>query len=278
VSETEFPLSESERRRADHALPRWDGALYAANTGHHRAQDARFLATLPLGRGDRVLDLGCGAGDLTATVAGLVPDGEVVGLDPQPTMLDVARRIARANQTFVGGAVQDLGRLLPDDAGFDVVMSQSVLHWVPAKDHPDLLADVHRLLRPGGWFRAELGGAGNIPMVLPVLDDASVALGGPTCPWWFPDAGHYFELVERAGLDVTDGFVRTTAQRRAFTREELLGWFRSQCAQAYEARLPAAAHRTFRDAVEGRLDELARSDGTFDQTFVRLELLARRPG
>jgi ubiquinone/menaquinone biosynthesis C-methylase UbiE len=52
-------------------LPTWDGALYAANTDHHRRYDDRFLSTLPLRPTDRVLDLGCGSGDLTATVAAL---------------------------------------------------------------------------------------------------------------------------------------------------------------------------------------------------------------
>jgi hypothetical protein len=138
-----------------------------------------------------------------------------------------------------------------------------------------VLADVHRLLRPGGWFRAEFGGAGNIPAGLRLLDEVSAALDGPRCPWFFADAGWYLESVERAGFDVADGFVRKTAQRRQFTRDSLLGWFRSQCVQAYEAGLPAAAHAAFRNEVEARFAELARWDGSFDQTFVRLEVLAR---
>src|SRR4051794_17913380 len=87
-------------------LPEWDGALYAANTDHHRRYDARFLSTLPLRPTDRVLDLGCGAGDLTATVASRVPDGHVVGLDPQPSLLAEARRRAGANQSFVEAPAQ----------------------------------------------------------------------------------------------------------------------------------------------------------------------------
>ena len=167
--------------------------------------------------------------------------------------------------------------MLPGAGQFDVVMSQSVLHWVPLEDHPALLLDVRRLLRPGGWFRAEFGGAGNIPTILHLLDEVSAGLDGPTCPWSFADAGHYLELVERAGLTVAGGFVRATAQRRAFTREALLGWFRSQCVQAYEAGLRPGARRAFRTEVESRFDELARWDGTFDQTFVRMEVLACRP-
>jgi trans-aconitate methyltransferase len=237
--------------------------------------DERFLATVPLRPGDEVLDIGCGAGDLTATIAARVPNGHVVGLDPQPSLLAQARQVARPNQSFVLGAAQELGRLVPGAARFDVVVSQSVLHWLPAHDHPRVLSAVRQLLRPGGVFRAEFGGAGNIPGALPLLDDVSGRLGGPTCPWFFADAGWYFELVERSGFDVTDGFVRTTAQRRAFTRDELLGWFRSQCAQAYEAGLPVTSRAVFRSEVENRFDELARWDGSFDQTFVRMEVLAR---
>ncbi len=259
-------------------LPAWDGALYAANTGHHRAHDERFLASVPLRPNHQVLDLGCGAGDLTAIVARLVPSGHVIGLDPQPSLLAEARRIAQPNQSFVEGAAQDLAWLLPDGDQFDVVLSQSVLHWIPQRDHAGILGEVRRLLRPGGWFRAEFGGIGNIPAVLRLLDEVSSALGGPACPWFFTDAGHYLELVEGGGFDVGDGFVRTTAQRRGFTRHALLGWFRSQCVQAYEAGLPSAeAAIAFRQQVEARFDELARGDGSYDQTFVRMEVLARRP-
>ncbi len=86
----------------------WDGEAYAANTGHHRRYDDEFLATLDLRSTDRVLDLGCGSGDFTAKVAALVPDGHVVGLEPQQTMIDIARRRAQPNQSFVLAPAQDL--------------------------------------------------------------------------------------------------------------------------------------------------------------------------
>ncbi len=262
---------------AGEVLAPWDGALYAANTGHHRVYDDAFLDTLPLRPGDHVLDLGCGSGDFTATVAERVPEGLVVGLEPQPSLLAAARGCARPNQRFVQGQVQHLGSLFPTDAAFDVVMSRSMLHWVPLADHGGLLADVRRLLRPGGWYRAEFGGAGNIPVVLPLLDDVSRRLGGPVTPWTFTDPATYLELVEQAGLEVGPGFVRSTAQRRAFDRAALLGWFRSQVEQAYTSRLDAERAERFRRDIEARVDELERADGTFDQTFVRLDLLVRRP-
>ena len=260
-------------------LPTWD-ASYADNTGHHRVYDADFLATTPLQAGDRILDLGCGAGDFTRTLADLVPQGHVVGLDPQPALLAEARRRAGANQSFVQGPVQHLARLLPDPQQFDGVISRAAMQWVPMADHPGYLAETRRLLRPGGWFRLEMGGAGNIGRLAPKLEEISLAHGGPAAPWSFPDAGTYLELLERAGLVVDPSlgaYVTTVAQRRAFDRDTLLGWLRSQCYQGFEIDMPAEEHAPFRADVEDHLDDLARHDGTFDQTYVRLNALAFAP-
>ena len=264
-------------------VPAWDGAAYAANTGHHRAFDGGFLATTPLRPGDRVLDLGCGSGDLTATIAELVGDeGHVVGVDAQPSMLEEATARARPNQSFVRSSVQDLDRAFgpAHDATFDVVLSRATLHWVPAADLIAVYRSAARLLKPGGWFRVECGGAGNIPKPLALMDDVSASLGGPTCPWNFADPATALDWLEAAGLDaVTDprAFVRCVGQRRQFDETTLTGWLDSQVLHAYEAWLPEGVHADFRRAVKGRLEELRRADGTYDQTWVRLDLLARRP-
>ncbi|RPI06594.1 MAG: methyltransferase domain-containing protein, partial [Actinobacteria bacterium] len=177
--------------KADVWLPPWDGVAYAANTGHHRVFDAAFLATLPLQGDERLLDLCCGSGDFTRAIADLVPDGEVLGVDAQPSMVGLARACAAPNQTFVLGAVQHLGALLPDGAGFDVVMSRAALHWVPEADHAPLLAECFRQLRPGGRLRLEFGGGDNVRAMLALFDDCSARLGGPRCPWTYLGAGYY---------------------------------------------------------------------------------------
>jgi trans-aconitate 2-methyltransferase len=260
-------------------LPPWD-ASYADNTTHHRVYDEAYLATTPIEPADRLLDLGCGSGDFTRIVADLVPDGEVVGLEPQALLLAEARARAGTNQTFVEGPVQHLARLLPDDAAFDGVFSRAAMQWVPMADHPGYLAEVRRLVRPGGWFRLEMGGAGNIRLAASVIEQIALAHGGPHAPWSFPDAGLYLDLLEAAGfvVDPSRGdYVRTVAQRRAFDAESLVGWLRSQCYQGFEIAMPPDAHESFRAEVEARLDELRRPDGSYDQTYVRLDALAHRP-
>jgi trans-aconitate 2-methyltransferase len=258
-------------------IPPWDGALYAQNTGHHRAHDEWFLDRCPLRSTDRVLDLGCGSGDFTATLAALVPDGHVVGLDAQPSMVAEAERGARPNQSFVVAPAQALAEVFPDDACFDAVITRAVMQWIPLADHGPILREVRRLLRPRGWFRADLGGAGNIRHVVPLMDDVSAHFGGPSSPWTFPDAGTWMELVQDVGFEVEHNAVRTVAQRRPFTRDELVGWLRSQAFQAYEVGIAPAHHEAFRADVIDRLDEVRRADGTFDQTYVRLDVFATVP-
>ena len=170
-------------------LPEWDGASYAANAGHHRVFDAAFLATLPFEGHERVLDLCCGSGEFTRTIADLVPAGHVVGLDAQPSMLDEARACAGSNQSFVLGPVQHLDTLVPESGTFDLVMSRSALHWVPEQDHPALLAECFRLLRPGGRLRIECGGGDNVRTMMALFGDCSAKRGGPRCPWTYFGAG-----------------------------------------------------------------------------------------
>jgi trans-aconitate methyltransferase len=259
-------------------LPDWDGQAYAANTAHHRRYDDRFLASLSLEPTDRVLDIGCGAGDLTATVAALVPDGHVVGLEPQPTLLAEARSRARPNQSFVEAPAQHLAVAV--DGPFDVVFSQSVLHWVPWADHPTILRQCRDVLRPGGALRIECGGGDNVREVVRFLDDVAESVAGasaPRAPWTFVHAGAYLDLLLDTGFTVERGFVHTVAQRRPFDREHGVGWLMSQAVQAYEIDLEPDLRAPFRAEVTARVDELRRSDGSHDLGFVRLDLLAFRP-
>jgi hypothetical protein len=182
-------------------------------------------------------------------------------------MIDGASARAVANQSFVLGPAQRVGDLLAGPR-FDGIYSRAALHWVARADWPGVLAATRGLLGAGGWLRIECGGGDNVAAMQALLDDASATLGGPTGPWNFLPAGAALELVEAAGFGTgADGWVRTVAQRRPFDRDSLLGWLRSQCYQAY------GGDADFIAAVEARVDELRRADGTYDMTFVRLDLL-----
>lgn len=255
------------------SLPEWDAGLYAENTGHHRAFDEWFLVTTPLRDDLSLVDLGCGAGDFTRVLADRVPNGAVVGVDPQPGFIEEGRRRAGPNQRFAVGTGQELVAAL-EGQRFDGVVSRAALQWAPAVDQLRIARQIHLSLVPGGFFRLDMSGAGNITAVVTLLDDISARLGGPRTPWCFADPGWYLEILEQAGFDVSSGFVRSVAQRRLFTESTLWGWFESQVLNAYEVDLDPNLHAEFRHALRERFGELKRHDGTFDQTFVRLDVLA----
>jgi trans-aconitate 2-methyltransferase len=255
----------------------WDAALYAANTAHHRRLDDDFLGGLTLPAGARVLDVGCGVGDFTARLAALGADLEVLGVDADPGMIATAARHASPSVRFAVCRAQELDRVVPADST-DAVFSVAALHWLPAADHPGMLAQVRRVLRTGGLFRAQFGGQGQIAAVKAILDEESARLGGGPAGWFFPAPADYRPLLATAGFAVPDdGWVRLVRQVRRFgTAAEMLGWLRSQAFPAYEPVLPAAAVAEFRGRAEERaVAELRRADGSYDLDFVRLDLLVR---
>jgi ubiquinone/menaquinone biosynthesis C-methylase UbiE len=102
--------------------------------------------------GDRVLEIGCGTGSLLLLVKKTQPGTEVVGLDPDPNALEIARRKAARADVAIQ-LDQGFADALPyPDASFDRVLSSFMYHHLPRQVKEDTLLEVRRVLRPGGRF------------------------------------------------------------------------------------------------------------------------------
>jgi SAM-dependent methyltransferase len=111
-----------------------------------RARERERLALQP---GDRLLDVGCGLGDMAMALAPEVaPGGEVIGVDVSESMLEVARRRAADAGAAVTFRTADALSLDEPAASFDAVRSERVLQWVP--DVAQAIREMVRVLRPGG--------------------------------------------------------------------------------------------------------------------------------
>jgi len=188
----------------------WDGRRYDEVNALQRYVADQALATLRLRGDERVLDVGCGDGRVTAEIAALVPRGSVLGVDPSPRMLEVARgRVSDAtpNLAFAPGAAETLD--LADEV--DVVVSFNALHWVA--DLGLALARIRRALVTGGTAYLQLVCDGERPSVEDVTlevtrtEPYAAYLGDRAPAYHHPDPATLESLAAAAGLSLTSGQV-----------------------------------------------------------------------
>ena len=174
----------------------WDPDDYDEGHGFVAEYGAEMLELLDIEAVDRVLDIGCGTGHLTAEIAD--SGAEVVGIDAAESMVEQARE-RYPTLTF---EVADAREYTPD--AVDAVFSNAALHWIPGPDHDAVLSMVASALCEDGRFVAEFGGHGNVSRVETALRAELAERGYDTDhSWYFPGIGEYAPRLESHGLEPT---------------------------------------------------------------------------
>jgi ubiquinone/menaquinone biosynthesis C-methylase UbiE len=173
---------------------------------HEETIKRQLIRQADIQPGQQVLDLGCGTATLTILIKQSIPEAEVVGLDGDPKVLEIARsKAARAGVNLVldqGMAYQ----LLYPDGSFDRILSSLVLHHLASDDKRKTMREVYRVLRPGGEFHVlDFGKPHSLygSLLSPVmkrLEQASDNVRG-LLPVMMREAG--FELVEESAYFTT---------------------------------------------------------------------------
>jgi arsenite methyltransferase len=217
--------------------------------------------------GERVLDVGCGTGRLGDYVASLVsPDGEVFGVDPLPLRIDIAARKNPRFQASVGRA-EDLSRF--GDHSFDVVYLNSVFHWI--EDKSSVLAEVQRVLKPGGRFGVNSADASRPHQSAALVRDAALDEGLSNAKVASALGTNYrIDKDDLAELLRTAGFVDIEITRHTFTDtltgvDDLFSWSESSSFGNFLSDLQPAERDRVRRRLEQKLEALRTSAG------IRLE-------
>jgi SAM-dependent methyltransferase len=251
----------------------WDAATYDATFTFVTAGGTPVLERLAPRPGERILDLGCGTGELTAQIA--QAGAEVVGLDGDANMVGRAR--ARFPQlAFVEAAAETMSfAAAPGAAPFAAVFSNAALHWM--KPAP-VLARVRQVLPRGGRFVGEFGGAGNVSAVLAAISRARAQAGLPErpSPWFFPSLATWAGLLEEGGFEPRWLELVDRPTPVPSLAEGVLDWLQMFAGSLFDDLPPARAREVMAAAVEAARPALHREGAwVLDYRRLRFEALAR---
>ncbi len=210
---------------------RWNAADYAANSAVQQTWARELIAQLNLRGSERILDVGCGDGKVTAEIARAVPRGSATGTDASPQMIAFAKKNFPP-RTFpnLRFCVMD-ARKIKFARRFDCVFSNAALHWLD--NHQVFLRGAAAVLNTGGRLVVSCGGRGNAQDVFIALRpeirlkrwrDFFRKMPAPYFFYapsdyekWLPQSGFKIQNVKLAPKDATyngrDGFtawLRTT--------------------------------------------------------------------
>jgi ubiquinone/menaquinone biosynthesis C-methylase UbiE len=129
----------------------YDLVVQLLTLGRAKALRQLTIDQAQLRSGEAVLDVGCGTGDLTLLAKQRVgAAGRVSGIDAGPEMIEVARRKAAKRNTEIDFRVEPIEALTFPNQSFDVVLSSLMMHHLPDDLKPRALAEIGRVLKPGG--------------------------------------------------------------------------------------------------------------------------------
>jgi ubiquinone/menaquinone biosynthesis C-methylase UbiE len=145
------PAAPATRGKLIHWARFYDPLVWLITLGQPRKLRALPLELAALRPGERVLEIGCGTGAVTLPAARRVgPGGLAAGIDAAPEMIAEARRKARRARSLAQFRVEPAEALSFADGSFDVVLSSLMMHHLPGDLKQRALAEVRRVLRPGG--------------------------------------------------------------------------------------------------------------------------------
>jgi len=243
----------------------WDPKAYGQNGAFvHELADGvlEWLAVQP---GEQVLDLGCGDGQLSTRLA--AAGALVMGVDTSSEMVSAACSLGVA-------AEQASAEQLPfPDGTFDAVFSNAALHWVRGQNA--MMAEVRRVLKPGGRFAAEMGGQGNIAAIrvalMAVLGRHGHA-GDEDGVNYYPTADGYQRRLEAHGFKVQR--MALIARPTPLAASGMDGWLRT-FRTGVLAGLPEELRETVVAETCALLAPVLRDEaGNWMADYVRLRFIA----
>ena len=220
--------------------------------------------------GERILDLGCGTGHLTAQIA--ASGAAVIGIDHSPEM------IAAAQESYPQVEFHQMDATgFAFDEPFDAVFSNATLHWVRPPERA--VERIYNSLRQGGRLVAEFGGHGNVAKVVQALiaelEQRGYRDASERNPWYFPSIAEYTTLLEQYGLEPTFARLYDRPTLLDGGEDGLAGWL-TMFGDAFLKGLTPDERDAVVAGVVERLRPTLFQDGNWYADYRRLQVVAVR--
>jgi trans-aconitate 2-methyltransferase len=251
----------------------WNPDQYGKFRAERAAPFHDLLAMVEPTAAPRVVDLGCGTGELTRLAHERLGARETLGVDSSPAMLERAAAHAGGGVSFAQG---DLGAFA--QAGWDVVLSNAAIHWVP--DHEALIARLSALLAPGGQLAIQAPSNEHHPshaVAREVAREAEFAgaLRGFVRESPILEPERYARVLFRLGFSRQRVRLETYAHVLG-SRDDVVEWVRGTTLTDYERRLDPATWARFLERYRERLRAALPDERPFLYTYRRVFLWGRR--
>jgi trans-aconitate methyltransferase len=249
---------------------KWDAEHYNQSFSFIWQYGVGVLDLLAPQSGERVLDIGCGTGHLTAQIA--EQGAKVIGIDHSAEM------IQSANETYpeIEFHQADAANFSFDEP-FDAVFSNATLHWV----HPPerALECIYSALKPAGRFVAEFGGHRNVGRVVQALvaelEEHGFTNAASRNPWYFPTIAEYTALLEQHGLEPTFARLYDRPTLLDGGEDGLTGWL-TMFGDAFFAGVPEEEQTAICEGVAERLRPDLLHEGNWYADYRRLQVVGVR--
>jgi len=225
----------------------------------------------------RVVDLGCGTGELTRALHQRLPGAETLGIDRSDKMLAEAARHAGAGLRFESIDIEQYLASSPPGS-LDLIFSNAALQWI--SEHASLLGRLTELLAPGGQLAIQL------PAMEHDIAHRAAGIAANEEPFKSALQGyvHHLEALEPreyAELFFRLGFARQIVRTQLYphvlgSRESIVEWMRGTLLTAYETKLPAELFPAFVDRYRRTLFDAVPDERPFFFPYRRVLIWGTR--
>ena len=178
----------------------WNSSLYDQKHSFVYEYGKELLALLKPQADERILDIGCGTGHLTAQIA--ASGAKVIGMDFSAAMIEKARAEYPALELIEADATN-----FSFDEPFDAVFSNATFHWIPNVEATTQC--IANSLKKGGRMIVEFGGKRNIANIMIALETSlkELKISDVSREMYYASIGEYAPVLEKYGLEVEQAFL-----------------------------------------------------------------------